>query len=356
MTITEKLLLSPKDFNPSFHNWQIDGALNPAAVRLRSGKIVLIARIAERAAKKDPLVYPVIVSEKHYSAGREQIGQKEILKRTGNCVFFKNGTLRLSNISEFRRIFLDSSGFNIEKIEQKPVFTGTHNEGEYGVEDPRITYFRGKYLMTYVAVSHNEGVSTCLAVSKNLHEWKRQGIIFREQNKDVVIFPEKIRGKFVALHRPEGSFYFSRPSIWISYSPDLVFWGREKSIVQPRQKSWESERIGAGTVPIKTPHGWLEIYHGVKKQGRKKIYSAGAMLLDLKNPERVIARSPEQKPLIEPLQDYEKHGFVSNVVFPTAAIPDLNGKDLLLYCGGGDRAISVKKIALKEILNSMEYY
>lgn len=355
MQITEKLLATQENFKPSFPNWLVQGTMNPGAVRLPNKKIVLFARVAETVAKKNGIIFPVIVSEKHYSSSNST-NQKEILKRIGNGIFFKNGTCRLTNISEFRKIDLDESGFNVEKIEQKPVFTGTSNEGEYGVEDPRITPMRGKYLMTYIAVSHNEGVSTCLAISRDLKNWQRQGIIFREQNKDVVIFPEKINGKYVALHRPEGSFYFSRPSIWISYSPDLVYWGKEKSIIQPRENSWESERIGAGTVPIKTSIGWLEIYHGVKKTGRKKVYSAGAFLLDLKNPERVIARSPVDKPLIVPTHNYEKHGFVSNVVFPTGAIPDLNGKDLLLYCGGADKAISVKKIALKDILDSMEYY
>ncbi|MDD5147897.1 MAG: hypothetical protein PHH08_00360 [Candidatus ainarchaeum sp.] len=356
MKLAGKLLLKPEDFQPSFPNWTVQGALNPAAVRLENKKIVLIARISEAVAKKDEIVCPVIISESHYHTSNQKIGKKDILKRIGNGVFFKNGTCRLTNISEFRKILLDETGMNIERIEQKPVFTGTHDEGEYGIEDPRITVFHRKYLMTYVAVSHNEGVSTCLAVSKNLHDWKRQGIIFREQNKDVVIFPEKINGKFVALHRPEGSFHFSRPSVWISYSPDLVYWGREKSIVQPRDNSWESERIGSGTVPLKTKEGWLEIYHGVRKKGKRKIYSAGAFLLDLKNPEKIIARTPASKPLIEPEEEYEKHGFVSNVVFPSGAVPDLNGADLLLYCGGGDRAISVKKIGLKDILNSMEYY
>ncbi|MDD5163855.1 MAG: hypothetical protein PHD95_06665 [Candidatus ainarchaeum sp.] len=355
MKIIEKLLVRPEDFQPSFPNWAVQGALNPAAVRLPNKKIALLARVSEAAVKKNEIVCPVIISEKHYSASSEKIGKKEILKKIGNGVFFKNGTCRLTNISEFRKILLDETGFNIEKIEQKPVFTGTHDEGEFGVEDPRITVFHRNYLMAYVAVSHNEGVSTCLAVSKNLHNWQRKGIIFREQNKDVVIFPEKINGKFVALHRPEGSFYFSRPSIWISYSPDLTYWGKEKSILQPRQ-GWESSRIGAGTVPIKTKQGWLEIYHGVEKKGNKKIYSAGAVLLDLKNPEKAIARSPPDKPLIEPNREYEKHGFVSNVVFPTGALMDLNEKDLLLFCGGGDKVISVKKIALKDILDSMEYY
>ena len=201
-----------------------------------------------------------------------------------------------------------------------------------------------------------KGVSTSLAVSKNLEKWERKGIIFREQNKDVVLFNEKIKGKYVAFHRPEGFFEFSRPSIWISYSPDLVYWGREKSILQPRRDSWDSDRVGAGAPPIKTKKGWLLIYHGVRRKDDTTFYSAGAVLFDLKNPEKILARSPAKKPLIEPMKNYEKTGFMNNVIFPTGAIIDLKGKDLLIYCGGADSIVSVKKIRIDDILKSMEFY
>jgi predicted GH43/DUF377 family glycosyl hydrolase len=358
MRIIQKLLLTPKDVKPSMHNWEVKGVINPAGIRLPNKKIVLFARVAESMGLQRGEEFPCITGGKaaHYEAHLEKINLKKIAAREGNVIYLKDHTCRLTTLSHLRKIILDESGFNIERISEKPDFTGTPSEGVYGVEDARITNFHGKYLMAFVAVSHNEGVSTCLAASNDLTHWHRKGIIFREQNKDCVIFPEKIHGKFVALHRPEGFFEFSKPSIWISYSPDLTYWGREKSILQPRQNSWETERIGAGCVPLKTKEGWLEIYHGVKIVEEKKVYSAGAVLLDLRNPEKVLARSSEKKPLFGPVEKYEKSGFINNVTFPTAAIPDLKGKDLLLYCGGADSVTSVKKIALKDILNSMEYY
>ncbi len=94
----------------------------------------------------------------------------------------------------------------------------------------------------------------------------------------------------------------------------------------------------------------------VKKVGGKNVYSAGAILLDLKNPEKILARSPEKEPLFYPTEDYETSGFVSSVVFPTAAITDLNKKDLLIYYGGADSVTAVRKIKLLNILNHMEYY
>ncbi|MAG22401.1 MAG: glycosidase [Candidatus Diapherotrites archaeon] len=354
---TEKLLLQPKDIKPSVRNWSVQGVLNPAVARLPSKKIVLFARVAERSAQhaKGALHCPVITHKKGFRIGEERISRKDVASVDGNGIRLKNGICRLSTFSHLRKVVLNKNGFDIESIAEKPTFTGTPHEGQYGVEDARITKLGRKYLMTYVSVSKNEGVSTSLAISKNLSQWKRMGIIFREQNKDCVIFPEKIKGKYVALHRPEGFFEFSQPSIWISYSNDLVYWGREKSIIQPRPNSWESLRIGAGAVPLKTREGWLEIYHGVKQDGGNKIYSAGAILLDLKNPEKIIARSPKNKPLFSPSKQYEKIGFVNNVVFPTGAIIDLNKKDLLIYLGAADTSIAVKRMALTEVFNNLEY-
>ena len=271
-------------------------------------------------------------------------------------MYLKDGSCRLPTISHFKKAVLKEEGFSLDEVYQKPIFTGMPGDGDYGVEDPRIIKFGKNYLMTYVSVSTNEGVSTSLAISKDLKNWKRQGIIFREQNKDVVLFPEKIKGKFVAYHRPEGFFEFSRPGIWISYSPDLVYWGRERSIMRPRRSSWDEVRIGAGCPPIRTDKGWLLIYHGVKDVDKKGVYSAGVALIDFKNPEKIIARTPASNPLISPSKKYEEKGFVDNVIFPTGAVLDLNKKDLLIYSGGADSFVSVKKISIKEILKSLEYY
>lgn len=358
MKIIDKLLLTPKDLKPSFPDWTVKGVLNPGAIRLPSKKILLFVRVAEQYhLHRGKLLHcPVITAEKGFKTKTERIKKTDVVRKENNVVFLKNGSCRLTTFSHFRKIILNENGFDIEHIGEKPIFTGTATEGQYGVEDSRITRTKGKYLLTYVAVSLNEGVSTSLATSKDLVHWKRKGIIFREQNKDVVIFPEKIKGKYVALHRPEGFFSFSKPSIWISYSPDLIYWGKEKSIIQPRPSSWEQDRIGSGAPPIKTKEGWLEIYHGVKQGKYKKIYSAGAILLDLKSPEKILARSPKDQPLFAPTEKHEKKGFISNVVFPTGAIIDLNKKDLLVYLGGADSVISVKKIKLKDILKHMEYY
>ncbi|KKN13692.1 hypothetical protein LCGC14_1003750 [marine sediment metagenome] len=356
--MNNKLLIKPEDVKPSFRNWKIKGILNPAGIRLPNGKIMLYIRVAEQIdpRKGESIHCPIVVPGKGYKIGTEKINKLDIAGMGDHVIHLKNGTCRLTTLSHLRKVILNENGFDVEYIGNKPVFTGTPEEGQYGVEDPRIIKLEDQYAMSYVTVSVKEGVSTSLAVSEDLAYWQRKGIIFREQNKDVVIFPEKINGQFVVLHRPEGFFKFSRPSIWISYSPDLIYWGKEKSIIQPREDSWESERIGSGAPPVKTEQGWLEIYHGVKKVRGKNVYSAGATLLDLEDPEKILARSPENEPLFYPTEDYENSGFVNSVVFPTAAIIDLNKKDLLIYYGGADSVTAVKKIRLEDIFKHMQYY
>ncbi len=356
MPDSRKLLVTPRDILPSFPDCQVLGAFNPAAVRLPNRKIMLLARVAEQTVQKRKGSFhcPVIAGRGKFAP--EKISEGDIAWKTKGLLYLRDRTCRLTTISHFRKIILSKDGFGVESITQKPFFTGTAEEGQYGVEDPRITKLSGEYAMTYVTVSLHEGVSTSLAISKNLCNWRRLGIIFREENKDVVLFPEKINGKYVALHRPRGFFEFSRPSIWISYSRDLLFWGREKTIVHPRAEAWDSYKVGAGAVPLKTREGWLEIYHGVERLNGKNVYRAGALLLDLKNPEKVIARSPPKKPLFSPKNGFEKKGFVNNVVFATAVVPDLDGKALLVYYGAADRVIAVKRVSLKQVLNSMHYY
>ncbi len=349
-----KLLLNPDDIQPSFPDWEVKGILNPAAVK-KDGRVNLFARVAEAPInhKNQSMRFPVVASKDAYDVKYEKIGKMRILKKGKRIVYLKQGLFRLTTFSHFKKIKLSRDGESVEEIADFPSFFGVEGEGDYGVEDPRITKIGDKYYMTYVGVSLNEGVSTYLAESKDLKKWKRLGLIFREQNKDVVLFPNKIKGKYVALHRPEGNFVFSKPSIWVSYSKDLIYWGKERSIMQPREKSnWEYERIGGGTPPMKTKKGWLSFYHGVSKRKGKIKYSAGAVLMDLKNPEHILARSPLNEPFIKPDQKYEKEGFIGNVVFPSGAVIDK--KDILLYSGGADDVVSVKRFSLNSVFRHLK--
>lgn len=356
MKIENKLLLKPEDIIPTFENWKVEGVFNPGAIRLPNNKILLYVRVAESVNKKigKPNTCPVIISDKDYKVHYTHVSKTQVLDRKGNVTFLKGGLCRLNTISHLRRIWLEEGGFSVQKIEEIPAFTGVPGDGDFGVEDPRIVKIGNRYLMTYVSISLHEGVCTSLAISKNLKDWERKGIIFRQQNKDVVIFPEKIKGEYVAFHRPEGTMEFSKKSIWISHSKDLIHWGKEKSILHSRPGSWGSDWVGSGPPPIKTHKGWLLIYHGAKYYKKKTTYSVGAVLLDLKNPDRVLERTPYNKPLLNPTEKYEKKGFVDRVVFPTGAVISLDKRHLLLYSGGGDRVTTVKKLSIKNILDSLE--
>ncbi len=356
-----KLLVSPKDIRPTIPIFRVRGAINPAAVRLGNGNILLLARITETPKHGEKyFLAPRFEGRKKSGIVMEKIPRHECRWDKG-CFIMHGDIARLPTISHFRKILLDKGGMDVKEVSQRPHFTGLTEDGDFGVEDPRITRLEGngRYAMTYVSVSKSTGVSTSLALSSDLNHWERRGIIFRQQNKDAVIFPEKANGEYVALHRPEGTMIFDRPSIWVSYSKDLVYWGRDKAVMAPRKGMWDGLRIGSGTVPIKTEEGWLMIYHGVQNVDLEndespKIYSAGAVLFSPKNPAMVIARSPPDKPLFSPEKEFERHGFVNNVVFPTSALTTPDGKSLLIYSGAADSCISVRKMALKRILSSLE--
>ena len=187
--------------------------------------------------------------------------------------------------------------------------------------------------MTYVGVSDSEGVSTYLAVSTDLKKWKRLGLIFREQNKDAVLFPEKIKGEYVAFNRPESLFTMSNPSIWISYSKDLIYWGKGKNLMRTRVGGWDEARMGAGSVPIKTKEGWLCIYHGVFETMDGAVYRLGVALHDLGNPAKIIGIADEW--VLAPEDPWEITGYVHNVVFTCGAVEDDDG-DVKIYWGGAD--------------------
>ncbi len=339
------------------------GVLNPAAERLKDGNILLYVRVAETPFHGERFfLSPRMMGKHNYSFRMEKIPrQKGQVSDEGFVT--REGLTRLPTISHFRRVLLDPSAEKVISISQKPDFFGIKGESDFGVEDPRMVFIPelGHYVMTYVAVSDRAGVSTCLATSKDLKKWNRYGIIFSQQNKDVVLFPQKVNGYFMAFHRPEGTMNFNNPSIWVSYSKDLQYWGRDKPLLHPRFEAWDALRIGAGTPPLPIEDGFLEIYHGVsfvdpKQPELGKQYCAGAVVFDKDNPEQVLARSPKTEPLFAPKIAEEKVGFVDNVVFPTDVVTDNNGKNLLIFAGAGDSAVTVRSIRLKSILNSMTWF
>ncbi len=240
-------------------------------------------------------------------------------------------------------------GFNF--IVDKEPFMVPSTEGifkeyeEYGIEDPRIIYFEGEFLITYSAYSRN-GVRIGLAKTTDFKSVNRISFITEADYRNVVIFPEKFNGLYVRLDRPHSEI--SPWSIWISYSPDLKYWGESRLIMKPLQYHWDEMKIGPGAPPIKTSRGWLSIYHGVFPTMDGSIYRLGLALHDLHDPAVIIAVGDEW--ILQPEEPYEITGYVHNVVFCCGAVPEDDGS-IKIYWGAADTVMCVGTANIEELVD-----
>jgi predicted GH43/DUF377 family glycosyl hydrolase len=221
---------------------------------------------------------------------------------------------------------------------QDPVLAPEDEWETRGVEDCRVTFLadEGRFIMAYTAYSPR-GITPMYAESRNLIAWRRLGpLVTGEDNKDHVLFPRKIRGRYASFHRRP-------PSIWIAYSDDLRAWSDMQVVMSPRE-GWDGKRVGGGGVPIETSDGWLVLYHAYD---HGHVYRLGVCLLDLDDPTRVIARPRDW--LLEPTEPWELKGDVPNVVF-SAANPVVDGT-VYVYYGGADRVVGLATCRLDELLH-----
>jgi predicted GH43/DUF377 family glycosyl hydrolase len=218
-------------------------------------------------------------------------------------------------------------GFNF-KVDNDP-FMVPATEGifkeyeEYGVEDPRIVFLDGEYLITYSAYSRY-GVRGGLAKTKDFKSVERFSLITEAHSE------------------------ISPWSIWISYSPDLKYWGESKLIMKPVQYHWDEMKIGPGAPPIKTKRGWLSIYHGVFPTMDGSVYRLGMALHDLADPSLIIAVGDEW--ILQPEEVYEITGYVHNVVFTCGAIQEEDGS-VKIYWGGADKVMCVGTANIEALVN-----
>lgn len=242
-----------------------------------------------------------------------------------------------------------ADGYSFQVKEQPfmvPATEGVFKEYEaFGVEDPRIVFIDGEYLITYSAYSKH-GVRIGLAKTKDFKSVERFSLITESDYRNVVIFPEKFGGLYARLDRPHSEI--SPWSIWISYSPDLKYWGESKLIMKPLQYHWDEMKIGPGAPPIKTPRGWLSIYHGVFPTMDGSVYRLGVALHDLEDPSKVIAVGDEW--ILQPEEVYEITGYVHNVVFTCGAVAEEDGS-VKIYWGGADKVMCVGTAKLEELVD-----
>jgi predicted GH43/DUF377 family glycosyl hydrolase len=215
---------------------------------------------------------------------------------------------------------------------------------ERGIEDPRITVIDGINYIMYTAYS-NHGTRLALAKTADFRSYERIALISEPNNKNGVLFPKKINGRYARLDRPYSN---EHGAIWISYSDNLVAWYDSEVVMTPRSGYWDTDRVGAGIPPIELDYGWLEIYHGVKITSSGPIYRLGAVLLDRENPAVVLARSAV--PILSPRELYERVGDVGNVVFACGAVVD-EDDTIKLYYGASDTYICVGTAKIHDIVD-----
>jgi len=213
--------------------------------------------------------------------------------------------------------------------------------------DPRITKINDTYYITWCN-SSGSGPCIGLAETKDFKTFIQRENPFPPANRNCVLFPKKINGKFAALHRPSDGGHTPFGDIFYATSPDLTHWGCHRFVFGPSSVSnWQSTKIGAGPVPIETPEGWLLIYHGVWTSCNGYLYYAGGALLDLEKPWKVLYRTRDY--LLGPTETYERVGDVPNVIFPSAAV--VLDDTIRIYYGCADTCISIAEANMNELIN-----
>jgi len=273
---------------------------------------------------------------------------------------------------------VSDDGYTFRRVSDEPVFGPSVDGFDAGcVEDPRIVKIGDWYYVTYAARPFPPGqywvhdpekgyqkpvcppefpfsiannvTATGLALTKDFRTWIRAGRLTdpRVDDRDVILFPEKIGGRWAMMHRPMtwvGPEYGTEhPAMWVSSADDLLCWDSPRLLAKA-ELAWENRKIGGNTPPIRTPHGWLTLYHAV---GEDRHYRLGAMLLDLDDPSIVRYRGHDW--LLQPEEWYELEGPYQGVVFPCGKV--VIGDTLFVYYGGADKYVGLATCALSELLD-----
>jgi predicted GH43/DUF377 family glycosyl hydrolase/glycosyltransferase involved in cell wall biosynthesis len=386
--LRENPLLSPADVPPSLPGMEVVSVFNAAAARV-GDEILLLLRVGERPrvgavpppdaltldlAEPEPELKPLAAG---YTAD-EVVGIAFLdTEHTPNRVvpvFIPRSTpgldltdpraIRYRNlaggftaaaddVSDFLtqmshlRVARSRDGVHFD-VEDHPAIPPATRFEEYGCEDPRATLIDGVWQITYVSVGRL-GISTSRLTTTDFRSFERHGLMFLPDHKDVVLFPERVGGRFAALTRPMPQSFGRVLGIWIAFSDDLVHWGQHAPLALPRPGMWDELRTGASAPPFRVDGGWLEIYHGVDRETR---YALGALLLDSDDPTHVIARSAT--PILAPTRPYERIGVFNDAVFSCGLVPlDLQGKRIRVYYGAADHCLAAADFHVQAVLDQM---
>ncbi len=337
-------LLRPADLKPCIPGMEITCLLNPGVFRM-DGKTWLLLRVAERPVQKEGVIsFPVYNEKGKIEVLSFRKDDPDLDAHDPRVIGYK-GKDYLTTLSYLRPVYsLDDVHFQ-EDPAIKPIF-GKGFQESFGIEDCRVATMEDGYWLTFTEVSP-VAVGVGLIATTDFRQLRREGMIFPPHNKDCALFQEKIGDMYYAFHRPS-SPELGGNYIWVAESPDRIHWGRHICIATTRPGKWDSARVGAGAAPIRTAEGWLEIYHGANKENR---YCLGALLLDINDPTKVLARSDE--PIMEPIADYEKTGFFGNVVFSNGYY--MKDEDTIeMFYGASDEVICSARLSASEILNTLK--
>ena len=227
------------------------------------------------------------------------------------------------------------------------VENGSPNPTSYAY-DPRVVNIDGTYYITWC--DDMKGPSIGLGRTTDFKTFVRMPNPLLPYNRNGVLFPRKINGNYYLLSRPSDTGHTPFGDIYISESPDLIYWGKHKHVMgKGGQGWWQGTKIGAGPIPIETTEGWLLFYHGVSNTCNGFVYSFGAVILDLEIPNKVLYRTRDY--LLTPEKDYETIGFVQNVVFPCANLYDAQTGRIAIYYGAADTYTAIAFAQVNELID-----
>ncbi|OHB53330.1 MAG: glycosidase [Planctomycetes bacterium GWF2_42_9] len=212
--------------------------------------------------------------------------------------------------------------------------------------DPRVCWIDDRYYITWCNWYH--GPTIGVGYTYDFKEFYQLENAFLPFNRNGVLFPRKINGKYVMLSRPSDNGHTPFGDIYCSESPDMCYWGKHRFVMGTKPWSWQHTKIGPGPTPIETSEGWLVFYHGVLTSCNGFVYSMGAALLDIDEPWKVLYRTKSY--LLSPQTDYECVGDVPNVVFPCAAVADKHKKRIAIYYGCADTVTGLAFAEIDELL------
>ena len=340
----ENPIITPADVPPSRPDFEVVCVFNPGVIRYKN-ETLLLMRVAERPRREGNILHVPVLDNRNGTMELELLA----FELTDTNISFSDPRMvitpdafYLTTISHLR-LARSTDGRHFT-VDPHPALFPDRPYEAFGLEDPRITEIDGVYYIAYKSVS-SLGICVSLATTHDFQTFEKHGLIFTPENMDVCIFPEKIHGRYAALHRPV-SQNIARKNLWMAYSTDLLHWGEYEYVMGVQPHAWDGGRIGGSTIPVRTEQGWLEVYHGATPDD---IYCLGAVLLDPDVPHRVLARGAV--PLITPVAPYEREGFLPNVIFSGGATVD--GDIMTLYYGAADWVIAGAEVHISDMLASL---